>query len=126
MSKGHVKDLNDQFIQGLEEGDAGKVAAVYASDGKLLAPNAKAMEGTTIEKFWAGAIGQGIRGAKLETTTIDERDDVAVETGEYTLLTQPGGGDVIDTGNYIVVHRRQADGAWLYGVDMFSSNRPAA
>lgn len=122
----HVQELNAEFIRALESGDAGAVAATYASDGKLLAPNVAPLEGAAIEEFWAGAIGQGIRGATLETDSAEERDDITVEFGRYALLTEPGGGDTIDNGKYIIVHRRQSDGSWLYGFDMFSSNRPAS
>jgi uncharacterized protein (TIGR02246 family) len=121
----HVQDLNSTFIRGLEAGDASAVAGVYAADGKLLAPNMEPLEGSAIEQFWAAAIGQGIRGATLRTETVDERVDLAVEFGRYSLLTEPQGGEVMDDGKYIVVHRRQPDGSWLYGLDMFSSSRPA-
>jgi hypothetical protein len=33
---------------------------------------------------------------------------------------------VVDAGKYVVIHRRQPDGSWRYGVDIFNSSRPAA
>lgn len=126
MNHAHVKELNDQFIGGVEAGDASAVAAVYASDGKLLAPNAEAMEGDAIERFWEGAIKGGLGSLTLDTASIVSDGDVVVEVGLFTLLTAASGGDVIDTGNYVVVHARQPDGDWRYAVDMFCSNRPAA
>ena len=82
------------------------------------------MEGGAIREFWAGAIESGIRGGSLQTLSLQERDDLAVEEGRYTLKTAEG--DVADEGKYIVVHRRQSDGSWRYGLDIFNSNRPAA
>jgi uncharacterized protein (TIGR02246 family) len=126
MGRSDVDELNAQLIRGLETGDAGTVAGVYADDAKVLAPNAGPVEGApAIEVFWSDAIGQGVRGAKLETVSLDERDDLAVEVGHYTLFTEPGGGDVIDTGKYLVVHRRQPDGSWRYGIDIWNSSQPA-
>jgi uncharacterized protein (TIGR02246 family) len=122
MSRGDVDELNAQLARGLEEADASTVAGVYANDAKLLPPNSEPLEGGAIEEFWAGAIGQGVRGAKLETVSLDEREDLAVEVGRYTLSTEAG--DVIDEGKYVVVHRRQSDGSWRYGVDIWNSNRP--
>jgi uncharacterized protein (TIGR02246 family) len=128
MGQAEVDAANDAFVQGFKQGDAAAVAAVYEPDGRLLPPNTEAQQGSAaIEAFWKGVIDAGVRGVLLETDTLDERDDLAVEVGRYTLRTAPdGAGDVVDVGKYVVMHRRQPDGSWRYAVDIFNSNRPPA
>jgi uncharacterized protein (TIGR02246 family) len=112
-------------MRGLEQGDAAAMAAVYEPDGRLLAPNTEPQQGSAaIEAFWKTIIDAGVRGALLETQTVDERDDLAVEVGRYTLRTAADGGEIVDVGKYVVIHRRQPDGSWRYAVDVFNSNRP--
>ena len=128
MGQAEIDAANAAFVQGLEQADAAAVAAVYEPDGRLLAPNTEPQQGSAaIEAFWKDIIDAGVRGGLLETETLDERDDLAVEVGRYTLRTAAGGvGDVVDVGKYVVMHRRQPDGSWRYAVDIFNSNRPPA
>jgi ketosteroid isomerase-like protein len=59
----------------------------------------------------------------LETVSLEEHGDVAVEEGRYEIQA---GGEVVDTGKYLVVHRRQPDGTWKLGLDIWNSSRPEA
>ena len=125
MGRAEIEAANAAFIRGLEQGDAAAMAAVYEPDGRLLAPNTEPQQGSAaIEAFWKTIIDAGVRGALLETQTVDERDDLAVEVGRYTLRTAADGGEIVDVGKYVVIHRRQPDGSWRYAVDVFNSNRP--
>jgi uncharacterized protein (TIGR02246 family) len=128
VGQAEIDAANDAFVQGFKQGDAAAVAAVYEPDGRLLPPNTQPQQGgAAIEAFWKGIMDAGVRGVLLETQTLDERDDLAVEVGRYTLRTAPGdAGEVVDVGKYVVMHRRQPDGSWRYAVDIFNSSRPAA
>ncbi len=128
MGRAEIDAANAAFVRGWEQGDAAGVAAVYEADGRLLAPNTEPQQGSSaIEAFWKSVIDAGVKGVLLETQTLDERDDLAVEVGQYTLRSAPGGGgEIIDVGKYVVLHRRQSDGSWRYAVDIFNSNRPPA
>jgi uncharacterized protein (TIGR02246 family) len=127
VGRAEIEAANAAFVQGLEQGDAAAMAAVYEPDGRLLAPNTEPQQGSAaIEAFWKTIIDAGVRGALLETQTVDERDDLAVEVGRYTLRTAADGGEIVDVGKYVVMHRRQPDGSWRYAVDIFNSNRPPA
>ena len=122
----HIKETNARFTAGLANSDAAAIAAVYTPDARLLAPGSELLTGTqAIAGFWQAGIDAGLRGAELTTLTVDERQDVAIEVGRYTLRIQPNGDNpVTDTGKYVVVHRRDGSGDWRWHLDIFNSDTP--
>jgi len=56
----------------------------------------------------------------LKTLSLEERDGLAVEEGQYEMRA---GGNVVDTGKYVAVHRKQPDGSWKYAIDIFNSDQ---
>jgi uncharacterized protein (TIGR02246 family) len=122
MSRSDIDALNAMFVQAVEKGDAEVLASVYAPDGRLLPPGAPATTGAAIEHFWQSVLDSGITGVSLETLSFDEQGHLAVEEGHYTMRI---GDQVADDGTYVVVHRRQPDGAWRWAIDIFNSDRAA-
>ena len=119
MSRSDIDALNATFMKGLETGDAALVASVYAPDARVMPPGAPVVTGGGIEQFWQGVLGMGVTGAVLTTVSLEEREDMAVEEGQYEMRV---GADVVDTGKYVVVHRRQPDGEWRFGLDIWNSD----
>ncbi len=123
MTRSDIDALNATFARGLQEKDAAVMASVYAPDARLLPPGSEVLTGGAIQQFWQSAMDAGVTGGALETVSFEEVGDVAVEEGQYTLQA---GGQVADSGKYVVVHRRQADGGWKFGIDIWNSSRPAS
>jgi uncharacterized protein (TIGR02246 family) len=123
MARSDIDALNATFAQGLEKGDAEAVASVYAPDARIFPPGEDALSGPAIQAYWQGAIDSGLTGGALETVSLEELGDVAIEEGRYEVRV---GGDVVDTGKYLVVHRRQPDGSWKLARDIWNSSRPEA
>ena len=124
MSRSDIDALNATFVKGMETGDAAMVASVYAPDARVLPPGAPAAQGSAaIEQFWRGMLDQGVEGGALKTVSREELGDVAVEEGQYEIRA---GGAVVDTGKYVLIHRRQPDGSWKVGIDIFNSDREPA
>jgi uncharacterized protein (TIGR02246 family) len=122
MSRSDVDALNATFVKGVEQRDAAMMASVYAPDARLMPPGAPAVEGTAaIEEFWKGMLDLGVEGGSLKTLTLEERDDLAVEEGQFEIRA---GGAVVEAGKYVVVHRRQPDGSWRWAKDIFNSDQP--
>ena len=122
MSRSEIEALNTQFVQFLEKGDAAGLASLYTPDARVMPPNAPAATGDGIRELWAAFVGMGVDGGALKTLSVEEHGDVAIEVGEYEMRV---GGALADVGKYVVVHRRQPDGGWKLGIDIFNSDRAA-
>jgi ketosteroid isomerase-like protein len=124
--RGLVKATNDAFADAIARGDAAAAAAVYAEDARLLPPGAEPLAGrTAAERFWRGEIDAGVCGLELETLELEQRGDTAIEVGRYVLASaRPRAEATTDRGKYVVIHKRQADGSWKWGIDIFNSNAP--
>jgi uncharacterized protein (TIGR02246 family) len=123
MSRSDIEALNASFSRAFEQGDAAALAALYAPDARVLPPGAPATSGSAIQDLWQSVMDMGINGAALKTVAFEEHGDVAIEVGQYELRA---GAELADNGKYVVVHRRQPDGAWKMGVDIWNTDRPTA
>ncbi len=117
-----IEIVNQNFEMAMNTGNASGLAAIYTADGQLLPPNNSIISGQdNIRTFWQGAIEQGIANAELDTIELEILGDTANEIGRFTLKAQ--NGDVIDTGKYIVIWKKE-NGNWKYHRDMWSSSNP--
>jgi ketosteroid isomerase-like protein len=124
-----IRANDSAFASAAEAGDAAGVAARYVPDGRLMPPNAPAIEGReAIQKFWGGLLGAYQVQFQVAADEVEGRGDLAYSRGHYTLDGTPkakGGAPIHDTGKFLEILRRQPDGAWHYAVDMYSSDLPA-
>jgi ketosteroid isomerase-like protein len=113
----------DEFMAVFARGDGAGVAALYSQQAHLFPPNASAIKGRAgIQTFWQGAIDSGLKQIKLEITEVHGMGGMAVEVGTFSVL---GANDqVVDTGKYIVVWKRER-GKWMLYRDIWNSNTPA-
>jgi len=123
MARSDIDALNVTFMQAMQKGDAELVASVYGPDARILPPGTEPLTGPAIQTFWQGALDAGVTDVVLETRTFEEHGEVALEEGQYEIRA---GDQEFDSGKYLVVHRRQVDGGWRWGLDIWNSNRPAA
>jgi uncharacterized protein (TIGR02246 family) len=120
VARSDIDTLNAAFEQAVEKGDSALLVSLYAPDARVLPPGSEPLTGAAaIQQFWQGVMREGVTGARLETVSLEELGDVAVEEGRYEMRA---GDQVAQAGKYVVVHRRQPDGAWKLGIDMWSPN----
>jgi len=120
-----IAENSQAWLRAVRAADWAAVAATYTEDAMLLPPNQPAVVGREAIREWFAAFPPL---ASMEI--VDEEAggccDVAYVRGTYRLTIAPPGADAIhDTGKYIEIRRKQADGAWLKLRDMFSSDEPA-
>jgi ketosteroid isomerase-like protein len=109
-------------------GNADAVANRYAEDALIMPPGAAAVSGReAIRTAMAGMIAEMKTGQLSlkngQETGIGVSGDVGWISGNYTIVDATGA--VVDSGNYLSVHRR-TNGAWPYIRDMWNSDRPPA
>jgi uncharacterized protein (TIGR02246 family) len=114
---------NERFMGAFSRGDTAGVAAAYTANGQVLPPNSDVIAGQQgIQTFWQGAMNMGVKAVNLETVEVQGTGDIAHEVGRYTL--QGEGGQVLDSGKYVVIWKHEA-GQWKLHRDIWNSSWPA-
>lgn len=119
-----IRQSAADFVTAALANDANALANLYAEDAVLMFPNEPAVMGLDAIRNRLGA--DTYRAMTLTVTAIEGRSDLAYSRGTYTITFQPGSeGDFIDdTGKWLVVQRKQADGSWLNIADIYNSDQP--
>ncbi len=119
--EGAIAALREAWAAAYNEGDAAGVAALYAEDAVRMRPDEPAVMGKDaieaafredFEQF-SEAFSGGVR-VNLVGTETHVGDVLAADRGTYTVtgtLTESG-EEYVETGKYVVVCRKQADGSW--------------
>ena len=102
-------------------------AALFLDDAAVYPPNEPAVKGRAAIRGWLEKFPP-ITEFNLNNVKVEGREDLAYVLGTYTMTIAPPGapGPVKDSGKFVTVLHRQADGRWLAAVDMFNSDLPAA
>ncbi len=112
------------FTAALQRGDHATAAGFYTADARLLAPSAELLTGRdAVARFWQAGIEAGVEDIELNCDEIELEGagGLAYEIGHYVLRLHPSGGpQVTDRGKYLLVHRRERDGAWRRAVETFN------
>ena len=121
-----IRSADSAFMAAANAGDADGIAAVYAEDAALLAPNLPPQKGhEAIKSFWGGFLDAYTVRFELASDTIEGRGDLAYNQGHYRFTAVPkakGVPGVADEGKFLEILKKQPDGSWKYIVDMYSSN----
>ena len=114
---------NEKFMSHFSQANAAGLAALYTQQGQVLPTHSDFVTGRpAIEAFWQSVMDMGIKGASLEILETKACGETAYEVGKYTL--KGAGGQVLDSGKYVVIWR-QEDGQWKLHRDIFNSSLPA-
>lgn len=123
-----IRGSDSAFASAAGSGNAAAVAALYATDARVLPPNAPAVEGReAIQKFWGGFLDTYRITLDLTAAEVEGRGDLAYARGRYIMDGTPkaaGAPPFHDEGKYLEVLRRRPEGHWQLAVDMYSSDLP--
>jgi ketosteroid isomerase-like protein len=115
-----IDGLKATLVRAFERGDAAMAASLYEPGARLLPPGEPVITGEdAVRDFFQRRFDGGTDGGVLETVRIVEYGDVAVEEGRYG---RRAGEELLDSGKYLCVFRRQPDGAWRWATDMWNSD----
>jgi uncharacterized protein (TIGR02246 family) len=102
-------------------------AGLFLEDAAVYPPNQPAVRGRAAIRAWLAGFPPITR-FELRHVKVDGCADLAYALGTYTMTIAPPGAPapIEDSGKFVSIFRRQADGRWLLAVDMFNSDLPAA
>ncbi len=104
--------------------DADALANLYAEDAVFMPPNEPAVVGKDAIRTRLAA--DTYQAFTLQLSSVEGRGDLAYSHGTYAIRFQPGneGEFIDDTGKWLVVQRKLADGSWLNIADIYNSDQP--
>ena len=97
--------------------------ALYTEGAALLPPNSPTIRGRAGIRAFLGGFPP-LSELTLVDDTVIGTGDRAYAIGRYH-MTIAMKGSPVDSGKFLDIRERQADGTWLYVADMFSSSIPA-
>ena len=120
------KAIVDAFAQAAMANDWPAVVALYTDDAIVMPANAPMLEGKAAILEWQQAYPT-IKEFRAKAEDVFGNGDVAVVRGTYAMTLEVEGipEPIQDTGKFIEIRRKQADGSWLISVDIFNSDLPA-
>lgn len=114
-----IERTNARIAEAYAAGDVDAVVAAFTEDCWQMPPHAEPLVGrAALRGFWEQAFQWGTWRFTLETQDIVVSGAVAVERGKYRLnfTAGPAAPPLLpsfdDTGNYVVMWRRDPDGPW--------------
>lgn len=121
-----IRGLTQDQSMAFNTGNYDQMAALFAPDGIVMAPNRGMAEGVkAVEQCWRVLGESGYEDLRLETVRVTHSGDLAIELGRYSLVKRQGNGTVLaDRGKYVQTWRRL--GAWLITAQCWNSDLPAA
>lgn len=127
-AKKGIAETNAKFVDAVKNGDASALASFYTDDAIVLPDDGKMIVASPakVEELWIDYFKAGIKAATLESVDIERIGDAAIETGRFTLTTEPEGKPpTTSKGKYLVVWKRRPDGSWKLYRDIWN-NDPSA
>ena len=108
-----VKAAYAAWDEAFNKGDAKAIAAFYTDDAMLLPPSHDIIEGPAgVEKFFAGILGMGATGHKLELVKAEEKGDVVFSAAKWSAKGKDAkGADQPWSGVGTTIFEKQADGS---------------
>ena len=108
--------------------DVDKTVSYYSEDAVVMPPNGpSATTKEAIRALWKDLLTD-LRSISWKTKKVEvaQSGDLAFSSGTYEVtLNDPTGKSVNDRGKYVVVWKKQADGSWKCGTDIWNSDLPA-
>lgn len=122
-----INALRDNFASMYNSGDVTRLGDLYTDDAVVMNNQQPALQGKPAILQSAQALVDQFT-VNMSITPVDTQiaGDLAYEHGSFTMsLTPKAGGDPMqNSGNYIVVLKRGADGGWRLHREIGNNNQP--
>jgi ketosteroid isomerase-like protein len=122
-----LRDLDAQWSAAAGAKDVDKTVSFYSDDAVVMPPSApRATTKDAIRTIWKDLLTDASISWKTKEVEVAQSGDLAFSSGTYEVtLNDPTGKSVNDRGKYVEVWKKQADGTWKCGVDIWNSDLAA-
>lgn len=120
-----IDSANARWMRGVASGNADSIAAVYATNARLMEPNAPTLVGrAAVRASWAQGLGMGKWSITLTTDSVWASGALVFESGTWA-ATFSGAAPMppSDKGKY-VQRWIQEDGHWVVADGIYNSDNP--
>jgi uncharacterized protein (TIGR02246 family) len=126
-----IRDMETAWVKEFAAKDLDKIVAHYADDGTVLLSNAPTMSGKdAIRAGLKEAIADPAFALDLKTVKVEvaKEGDLAYSQGTFSFMGTDAKSKKLmsETGRYVEVYKKQADGSWKVEEDIDSPEAPAA
>jgi uncharacterized protein (TIGR02246 family) len=123
-----IRAVQDSWYKAYNAGDGATIAALYAEDAVLSAPNKPAVRGSaSIREFYvrdaADFAAAGSTATQGSSNDVGVSGDLAWQWGPYTIADKSGA--TVETGKFTTLFQRK-DGKWMIIRDTWNSDAPSA
>ena len=123
-----IHAMIEDWAASAAEKDAERFVSFYAEDGALLLEAAHDLIGMAALREGVSGLMQDPNFALsfvADEVEVARSSDFAFETGTYSLtMSDPEGNPAVQTGDYVVIWEKQADGVWKVVIDVPISDPP--
>jgi ketosteroid isomerase-like protein len=123
-----LRDLDDQWSKAAGSKNVDKTISYYSDDAIVMPPNAAiATTKEAIRNVWRDLLASPGLVISWKTTKVEvaRSGDMAYASGTYELtMNDASGKPVNDRGKYVEVWKKQTDGKWKCGADIWNSDLP--
>jgi uncharacterized protein (TIGR02246 family) len=117
-----IRAGDQAMVDAINNKDGAAIAPNYTEDGAVLPPGAPRQDGReAVQAFWQAAIDMGLADVVVNTDEVEELGDVATAVGTLSGTVPDGdGGRTALVGKFIVLWRKDANGAWRLHRDIWN------
>jgi uncharacterized protein (TIGR02246 family) len=114
-----IEEHNRKMVEAFKRGDFLAVARFYADDATIFSYRGEKVRGReAIDKYWTSI--KGAKDWKLEVIELGGDSETVYQIGRSTLTTERDGKQSTYACDFVVIWKRQKDGAYLIHVDIYN------
>jgi uncharacterized protein (TIGR02246 family) len=124
-----ISKLRAEWVKDLHTKQLDQIAALYADDAEfLLATGTRVSGRAAIRELCKNVMATMTSDITLRTATSERSENLAYDSGDYseTLTSVADGAVTPYKGTYVMIFRRQANGAWVIAEQVWTDASPAA
>jgi ketosteroid isomerase-like protein len=125
-----IQNMANQWSSAANAQDVEGVLALYSKNASVFPPNAAIVTGSgAIRELWSSVIGSPGYFVSVETDSVEVSSvgDLACSQGTYSSTANDSEGNpVTETGKWVVVSKKQADGDWRIVTHIWNLNEATA